>query len=422
MSGSGRSTPTIVVLGTLDTKGEEHCYLASLIRQIGAEVLIVDAGIGSPTADADIDHTAVATAAGTTVGEVAAGDRGHAVDTMARGAATILKQLVSERRLHGVVALGGGSGTTLASTAFAVLPVGLPKLIVSTIAAGDMRPHVHGSDITFTYAVLDIAGLNAITRTVIENAAGAITGMARVSHERENGAATGKPTVTDLPMVAITAFGVTSAAVDVARSRLTWAGYEPVVFHAVGAGGESLEALIRAGTFVGVVDLTTTELADDLVGGVMSAGPGRLTAAAETGTPQAVSVGALDIVNLGPLAHIAPEHRNRRLLAHNSQMTLMRTTARETAELGKRLADKLNAARGPVTVYLPLAGTSTLSTTGSPFYDAEADAALFDAIRNHLDRTIALVELDVDINSPVFATAMVDGLVASIPASTKEKL
>lgn len=320
---------TVVVLGTLDTKGPEHRHLAARIRALGARTLVIDVGVGAPAPDSDVDNHAVAAAAGTTVAElVAQGDRGNAVDTMARGAAVVLERLLSEGRLDGAVALGGGGGTTLASAAFAALPVGVPKLIVSTIASGDMRPYVHGSDLTFTYAVLDIAGLNRITRGIIDNAAGAIVGMAESAAARDRPGAG----VDQRPMVAITSFGVTTRAMETARRVLNSAGYEPVVFHAVGSGGESLEALIRAGSFVGVLDLTTTELADDLVGGVMSAGPERLTAAADTGTPNVVSPGAIDIVNLGPLDRIAPEHRGRRLVAHNSQMTLMRTTVDEAAE------------------------------------------------------------------------------------------
>ncbi|MET0704427.1 MAG: Tm-1-like ATP-binding domain-containing protein [Mycobacterium sp.] len=413
--------PTVVVLGTLDTKGTEHRHLVAKIRQLGARTLLIDVGVGAPAPDADIDNVAVAAAAGTTVAElVAKGDRGHAVDTMAQGAATLLTQLRHEGRLDGAVALGGGGGTTLAGTAFAVLPVGVPKLVVSTIAAGDMRAHVHGGDLTFTYAVLDIAGLNRITRVIIDNAAGAIVGMAGAAVARDDARSNSGTTCDERPMVAVTSFGVTTHAVQTASAALTSVGYEPVVFHAVGSGGESLETLIRAGSFAGVLDITTTELADDLLGGVMSAGPDRLTAAADTGTPQVVSVGALDIVNLGAPEGIAPEYRGRRLIAHNSRMTLMRTTVEEATELGKRLADKLNRARGPVTLYLPLAGTSSLSITGGPFHDPLADEALFSAIRTHLAKTVSLVELDLDVNDTRFATAMVDGLLCQMPTATKE--
>jgi uncharacterized protein (UPF0261 family) len=408
---------TVAVLGTLDTKGPEHRYLAARVRALGARTLVIDVGMGEQATDADVDNVAVAAAAGTSVGAILArGDRGHAVDTMARGAGAILERLWSQGRVDGAVALGGGGGTTLAGTAFAVLPVGVPKLIVSTIAAGDMRSHVHGTDLTFTHAVLDVAGLNSITRAIIDNAAGAVVGMAAIAAARRGSASD----LDERPMVAITSFGVTTRAVNIARRQLDSAGHQPVVFHAVGSGGESLEALIRTGSFAGVLDITTTELADDLVGGVMSAGPERLTAAADTATPQVVSVGALNIVNLGPFDRIAREHRGRRLIAHNAQMTLMRTTAAESAELGTRLATRLNRSRGPVALYLPLAGISALSTADGPLYDPEADAALFDAIRTHLDDGVTLVELDLDVNDERFATAMVGELLTHLPIAAKE--
>jgi len=409
--------PTIVVLGTLDTKGEEHQFLADQLRRLGADVIVVDAGIDEPSFAPDVPQAEVAHAADASVALLrSAGDRNAAVDAMGRGAGIVLGRLFEAGRLHGVVTLGGGGGTTLASTAFSALPVGVPKLIVSTIAAGDMRPYVKGSDVTFTYAVLDIAGLNPITTRIIGNAAGAIAGM---STAYQQGLLDDTARDAGRPLVAITAFGVTSGAVGVARNLLAEAGYESLVFHAVGSGGESLEALVRAGFFAGVLDLTTTELVDDLVGGVMSAGPGRLTAAAVTGTPQVVSVGAMDMVNLGPLESIRPEFRQRQLIQHNPQMTLMRTLPEENAELGRRLAAKLNEAAGPAAVFLPLAGVSSVAVEGAPFRDAVADKELFDAIRSNLAEHVELEELDVDINNENFAGAMVARLVSYLESATE---
>lgn len=404
---------TVAVIGTLDTKGHEHAYLAARIRQRGTRVVLIDVGVGEPAVDADVDHRAVAAAAGSNVVDLlAAGDRGAAVDTMARGAAAVLARLQAGGHLQGAVALGGGGGTTLAGNAFAGLPVGMPKLIVSTIAAGDMRPHIRGNDLTFTYSVLDIAGLNHVTRRILDNAAGAITGMAHVF-----AAAAARADAT--PAVAVSSFGVTSRAVSSATQRLASGGYEPLVFHSVGAGGESLERVVRARELAGVLDLTTTELADDLVGGVMSAGPRRLTAAAETGTPQVVSLGAIDVVNLGPAGAIPSRYRTRTLVHHNASMTLMRTNVEESTELGRRVAQKLNAAIGPTAVFLPLRGTSSLAVAGGPFHDTRADAALFDAIRTAVDDHVKVVELDVDINDPRFAAAMVDELESYLPTPTK---
>lgn len=401
---------TVVVVGTLDTKGDEIAYLADRLRLGGVDVLIVDCSVlGESGAVADIDNEQVAIAAGTTLAALReAGDRGAAVDAMGLGAGEVLRRLHEEGRLDGVIGIGGGGNTTLASIAMAVLPVGVPKLIVSTLVAGDCRPFVRGNDVTLMYSVVDIAGLNTISRQIIANAAAAIAGMA--------GAAPVESEHPDRPLIGATQFGVTTGAVDTARKRLEEQGFEVLVFHAVGAGGESLEALIRAGYLAGVLDITTTELADDLVGGVMSAGPDRLKAAAESGVPQVVSVGALDMVNLGPLELIPEAFKSRRLVQHNVTMTLMRTTPEECAELGRRIAERLNEASAPVTVFLPLGGVSAVATPGGPFHDADADAALFDAIRSNLRAPVSLQEIDVDINDPQFALAMADTLVSSINA------
>ncbi|WP_431258519.1 Tm-1-like ATP-binding domain-containing protein [Roseateles chitinivorans] len=407
---------TIAVIGTMDTKGEEHQLLAELIRASGHAVTIIDVGIRRSSFPVDVTNDRVATAAGETIGALdESRKRDGAIETMGRGAGAILRELQSRGAIHAAVALGGGGGTTLASLAFQHLPVGFPKLIVSTIAGQEMRPFLHGSDVSITYAVLDIAGLNPVTRKIIRNAAGAISGMATAF-------ASAKPDEPDSarPMVAVTAFGVTSEGVKIARRLLEERGYEPMVFHAVGTGGESLEALIRAGYFRGVLDLTTTELVDDLVGGVMSAGPNRLTAASELGVPQVVSVGALDMANLGPKEGIATEFRARRLIPHNSLMTLMRTTVAENTELGARLAKKVSATRGRASVALPLRGTSSISTAGGPFHDGAADAALFASIRANLAPNIRLIEIDAEINDERFIRAAVTELIELISSSNHE--
>jgi uncharacterized protein (UPF0261 family) len=282
------------------------------------------------------------------------------------------------------------------------LPVGVPKLIVSTLASGDTRPYVGATDVTMTYSVVDIAGINAISARILTNAAGAIVGMA---------GAEPPPLAGDRPLVGATMFGVTTPAVTRARERLEELGYEVLVFHATGTGGRSLEALAADGQLAGVLDLTTTELADELVGGVLSAGPDRLEAAGRRGIPQVVSVGALDMVNFGPRATVPPRFEERLLHVHNPTVTLMRTTAEENAELGRRLARKLNAAAGPTVLFLPLRGVSAIDVDGQPFRDAEADAALFDALRAELDRErVEVHEVDADVNDEAFATAMADRL------------
>jgi uncharacterized protein (UPF0261 family) len=281
------------------------------------------------------------------------------------------------------------------------LPVGVPKLMVSTMASGDTRPYVGASDVTMTYSVVDISGINAVSARILANAAAAMAGMAAAEPPAAAGGG---------PLVGATMFGVTTPCVTTARERLEELGYEVLVFHATGTGGQSMEALMRSGFITASLDITTTELADDLVGGVLSAGPDRLEAAGELGIPQVVSVGALDMVNFGPIDTVPAQFRGRNLYKHNPTVTLMRTTAAECAELGNRIARKLNAARGPVTLFLPLRGVSLIDTEGQVFWDPEADRALFDALRETLDPGVDVRELDTDLNDPAFARAMADTL------------
>ena len=400
---------TVVLVGTLDTKGVEHDYLRELLRGHGVDTLLVDAGVlGEPLAEPDIGRDEVARAAGADVPALAAaGDRGAAVEAMARGAAGIGARQHAEERVDGVLALGGSGGTAIATEAMRTLPVGVPKLMVSTMASGDTRPYVGASDVTMTYSVVDIAGLNAVSARILANAAAAMAGMALA----EPPAAAG-----DRPLVGASMFGVTTPCVTAARERLEELGYEVLVFHATGTGGQAMEALMRSGFITASLDVTTTELADDLVGGVLSAGPDRLEAAGELGLPQVVSVGALDMVNFGPIDTVPPEFRSRNLYKHNPTVTLMRTTPEECAELGRRIGRKLNAARGPVTLFLPLRGVSLIDTEGQVFYDPEADKALFDALRETLDPGVDVRELDTHVNDPDFARAMADTLHAHYEA------
>lgn len=281
------------------------------------------------------------------------------------------------------------------------LPVGLPKLIVSTVASGETRPYVGAKDVTMMYSVVDIAGINQISARILSNAAGAIVGMATVRFSPPP----------DRPLVGATMFGVTTESVTRARERLEELGYEVLVFHATGTGGQSFEVLTAGGFLVGALDITTTELADELVGGVLSAGPERLEAAGRSGIPQVVSLGALDMVNFGPVETVPERFAHRNLYVHNPNVTLMRTTPDENRELGRRIAAKLNAAASPTTLFIPLAGVSAIDTDGRPFHDPEADDALFAALREDLDRdSVEVRELDANINDPAFAIAMADRL------------
>ena len=394
---------TVVLVGTLDTKGREYDYLRERLRGHGVDTILVDGGVlGKPLAKPDVSREEVAAAAGADARALAdADDRGAAVETMARGAAEVARSLHAEGRLDGILALGGSGGTALATQAMRALPVGVPKLMVSTMASGDTRPYVGATDVTMMYSVVDIAGINAVSARILANAAAAVAGMA---------GAEPPPARDGRPLVGATMFGVTTPAVDVARERLEELGYEVLVFHATGTGGQSMEALMRDGFITASLDLTTTELADDLVGGVLSAGARRLEAAGELGLPQVVSLGALDMVNFGPVETVPSEFRSRLLYKHNPTVTLMRTTPAECAELGRRIAAKLNAATGPVTLFVPLRGVSLIDTEGQVFWDPEADGALFDALREHLDHGVEVREVDADVNDPAFARATADRL------------
>ena len=401
---------TVVLAGTLDTKGPEYAFVRSRLREVhGVDTVLVDVGIvGIADTAADVPRDAVARAAGTDVATLAAaGDRGAAVETMALGLTAIVKRLHAEGRLDGIIGLGGSGGSSLITHAMRALPLGVPKLMVSTVASGDTRPYVGASDITMMYSVIDIAGINSVSAPILANAAAAIAGMASAP----------KPVAgARKPLVGATMFGVTTPCVTRARERLEELGYEVLVFHATGSGGQSMEALVRDGFLDAVLDITTTELADDLVGGVLSAGPHRLEIAGERGIPQVVSVGALDMVNFGPADTVPERFAARKFVKHNATVTLMRTTPEENAELGRRIARKLSAARGPVTLFIPLRGVSAIDVAGGIFSDPAADTALFDALRGGIGPNVILREIDTDINDPAFALALADELHALVQA------
>jgi uncharacterized protein (UPF0261 family) len=390
-------------MGTLDTKGEEIRFLQERIEAQGAASLVVDAGIlGEPAFPAGISREDVAHAAGTTIEALAnGGDRGAAVTQMARGAAQVALDLFRQGRLQGIIGIGGSGNATLASAAMRALPTGVPKVLVTTVAAGDTRPYVGATDITMMYSVVDISGLNRLSRRILANAAGAIVGMARASIPESDGLA-------ERPLIAATMFGVTTPCVTMAREQLEALGYEVLVFHATGVGGRSMESLIRDGYITGVLDITTTELADEVAGGTLSAGPERLEAAGDAGIPQVVSLGALDMANFGPLESVPESFRTRVLYQHNAAVTLMRTTPGENAVLGQLIAAKLNRARGPVAVVVPRRGVSMIDDEGAVFHDPAADAMLFTTLRAHLAPHVELVDVDAHINDPQFARILVE--------------
>jgi len=392
--------PTVVLAGTLDTKGHEYGFLRDRLREHGVDVLLVDVGVHEPQIDPDISREDVAGAAGEDVGELAgAGDRGAATEAMGRGAAALLVSLHDEGRLDGVLGVGGSGGSSIVTTAMRALPVGVPKLMVSTLASGDTRPYVGAVDVTMMYSVVDIAGINSMSARILTNAAGAIAGMVRAS----------VPPMAHKPLVGASMFGVTTPGVTRARERLEELGYEVLVFHATGTGGQSMESLVAGGFLAGVLDLTTTELADELVGGVLSAGPERLEAAGAAGLPQVVSLGALDMVNFGPRGTVPARFESRTLYVHNPTVTLMRTAPDECRELGRQVGRKLSAAKGPTALFVPRRGVSMIAVAGQPFHDPEAD----DALLAGLSETLVGVEVheyDLDVNDEQFAVAMADRL------------
>jgi uncharacterized protein (UPF0261 family) len=395
---------TVLLLGTLDTKGAEFAFLRERLRDAGVGVLLADVGtLEPPSVEADFTRDQVGAEGGVDVDALReAGDRGAAIAGMAGAAAALARRLYDEGRVHGILSAGGSGNTAIATAAMQALPVGVPKLMVSTMAAGDTSDYVGGVDVTMMASVTDVAGINSISARILANAAGAMAGMVQAP----------APQVEDgRPLVAATMFGVTTACVTRAREELERRGYEVLVFHATGTGGKAMEALVEGGLLSGVLDVTTTELCDDLVGGVLSAGPERLEAAGRAGVPQVVSLGALDMVNFGARETVPPKFEDRNLYVHNPSVTLMRTTPEECAELGRRIARKLAAATGPTSLFVPLRGVSMIDAEGQPFHDPEADGALFDALREGLEgSSVELIELDDNVNDEEFADAMVDKL------------
>jgi uncharacterized protein (UPF0261 family) len=395
---------TVAILGTLDTKGEEFAYLRARIESSGVATLVIDSGIlGEPTFAPAISRWELARASGHALEDLCATrDRGESIAAMAAGAAVVVRRLFEQGRIQGLISLGGSAGTTIGTAAMRALPTGFPKVMVSTLASGDTRPYVGTKDIVMVHSVVDIAGLNMVSRRILANAAAAIAGI--VLQEETEGRKVSKP------LIAVTMFGVTTPCVTIARRILEQRGFEVLVFHATGAGGQAMEDLIADGYVAGVLDVTTTELADELAGGVMSAGPHRLEAAAEKGVPQVVCPGAIDMVNFGPLDSVPERYTKRLLYVHNPNVTLMRTTPEECAELGRITAEKLNRAQSSVVFLMPLRGVSAIDAVGLPFWWPQADRCYLDALKANVNARIRLVEVDAHINDEGFAQAAANAL------------
>lgn len=393
---------TLAILGTMDTKGDEHGFVADILKARGHQVLVIDVGtLAPPRLQPDITREQVAEAAGIDFAALTARkDRGESVTAMSKGAPVVLARLAREGRIQGVISLGGGGGTAIGTAAMRALPIGFPKVMVSTLAGGNVAPYVGAKDIVLFPSIVDVAGLNRISRQILSRAAGALCGMVETT----------VPQATDRPIITASQFGNTTACVDAARAILETAGFEVLVFHATGTGGRTMESLIESGLVTGVLDITTTEWADEIVGGILGAGPTRLEAAARRGVPAIVTPGCLDMVNFGAPETVPQRFQGRRFYHHNPQVTLMRTLPEEARTIGRAIAEKLNLSTGPVKVLLPLRAISIISAPGQPFHDPAADAALFDALKSGLRKDIPVKEYDLEINSPEFAAACAGSL------------
>lgn len=393
---------TIAVIGTLDSKGEEHAFVADLIRARGHETLLIDVGSGSPpTVAPDVTREAVVAASGLDLSDIfSRQDRGECVVAMSRAAPFILEKLAAEGKIQGVISLGGGGGTAIATAAMRALPLGFPKLMVSTLAAGNTAEYLGTKDIVMMPSIADVAGLNRLSRMIFSRAAGAICGMVEADVRIDG----------SRPLIVASMFGNTTACVTEAKRILEDAGYEVLVFAATGAGGRSMEALIETGLVAGVLDLTTTEWADELIGGVLNAGPARMDAAGKAGVPAVVAPGCLDMVNFGGRESVPEKFEGRNFYIHNPQVTLMRTTAPECAQLGRILAEKVNRYPAPAAIMIPRKAISVISAPGQPFHDPVADEALFSAIHQHA--RVPVIDMDEEVNSPAFARSCAEKLLS----------
>ncbi|MGA0029464.1 MAG: Tm-1-like ATP-binding domain-containing protein [Opitutales bacterium] len=386
---------TIAVLGTLDSKGEEHAFVAALIARHGHQPLLIDVGTGGPaTVQPDVTREQVAAAAGIDLAALMAKkDRGECVVAMTKAAPAFVAKLAAEGRIDGIISLGGGGGTAIGSAAMRALPLGFPKLMVSTLAAGNVAPYLGTKDITMMPSIADVAGLNRLSRVIFTRAAGAICGM--VGAVPEVGASR--------PLIVASQFGNTTTCVTEAKKVLEAAGYEVLVFAATGTGGRIMESVIESGIVAGVLDITTTEWADELVGGTLNAGPDRMDAAAKANVPVVVAPGCLDMVNFGEMASVPAKYKGRNFYVHNPQVTLMRTTADECRQLGEIVAKKANAYQAGTAIMIPRKAISVISADGQPFHDAAADEALFSALK--ADAKVPVQEFDLAINDKEFAQA-----------------
>ena len=395
---------TIAVIGTMDSKGFEHQFVADILKKRGHSTLLIDLGTGSdPQVTVDIDRfTVVATSGLDLQSLIDKQDRGECVVAMSKAAPLFVANLVKQKKIGGIISLGGGGGTALGTAVMRALPIGFPKVMVSTLASGNTAHYLGTKDIVMIPSIVDVAGLNSISTTIFTRAAGAIAGMVEEKVELTE----------QKPLIVASMFGNTTECIDHATKVLEEAGYEVLVFHATGMGGKTMESLIESGMVEGVLDLTTTEWADEITGATLSAGPTRMDAMSKAKVPAVISPGCVDMANFGEEQTVPKEFADRTFYIHNPQVTLMRTNVEENKQLGKILAEKANANEAPTAIMIPTKAVSVISAEGQPFYDADADQALFDGIKNN--SSVEVIEIDEEINSSIFAQASANKLLELI--------
>ena len=398
---------TIAVAGTFDTKGKEFLYVKELIEELGLKTYMINTGVFNSEIEVDVSNKEIANEAGYDIDDIVSRrDRAMATEALSKGMELLIPRLYAEGKFDGIISFGGSGGTSLVTPAMRALPIGVPKMMVSTMASGNVSQYVGTSDIIMMPSIVDVAGLNKISKTIFKNAVLAIAGMVGMADKIK------EVEEDEKPLIAATMFGVTTPCVDFAKEYLEERGYEVLVFHATGTGGKTMESLIDAGFFKGVLDITTTEWCDEIVGGVLGAGPNRLEAAGRNHVPQVVSVGALDMVNFGPIDTIPEKFKSRNLYKHNPTVTLMRTTVEENIKFGQKIAEKLNASFGKTVLILPLKGVSMIDAPGQPFYGSKEDEALFDTLKSNIDKDkVNIVEMDNNINEKAFAQRAAEELI-----------
>jgi uncharacterized protein (UPF0261 family) len=398
---------TVLIIGALDTKGEEYAFIKKLIEARGHKTLVLDIGVYEPheSIKPDIPNSEVANIVNADISDIQKMDRGPAMKIMSQGTAEIVRKLFAENRFDGAIGMGGTGGTSVITAGLQTLPIGMPKVMVSTAASGDTRAYVGTRDIVMFPSVVDVAGINRISRQIFTRAVGAICGMVESEIELPK---------EEKPIITASMFGNTTLCVDRCRENLTSKGYEVLVFHATGTGGKTMESIVEDGLVDAVLDITTTEWADEICGGVFSAGRTRLDAPGKMGIPHLIVPGCVDMVNFGPKDTVPDKYAGRLFYEWNPSVTLMRTTPEENAEMGKIFAEKANLAKGPVAFLLPLKGVSMLDSDGQLFWSPEADSAMFNAIKSNIRKDIKVVELDANINDAVFADKAVEMLLGML--------